>query len=216
MKPFKLLILILAVFFSFAFIAEKNGFQPLKDVETFKVKIQEYAEETNTIQSDFLQEKRLSMLEEVMISKGHFTFKKENNVRWEYVDPIDYAIIVQEGKFTIWDGEKIQAFDIESNRMFTEINNMIVTSVSGNFLNKPDFESTFFENKNFYLVRLIPNNQEVRNMLSSIEIYFEKGNIAVSKVKFQEPGEDYTLISFTNRRTNEELPEEIFNMGFNK
>ena len=153
------------------------------------------------------------MLEEVLISEGHFVFRKENNVLWEYNKPIDYAIIVFDGKFTIRDGDKVNAYDIESNRMFREINNMIITSVSGNFLNNPDFESSYFENGLFYLVKLSPVQTEVKNMLSTIEIYFDKTDFSVSQVKFMEPGDDFTLIKFFNRKINETVSEEIFNIG---
>ena len=214
MKLFKLL-LITSVIASFAFKPVDEEYRPLKDMNVFIEKIQEYTFETKSIQSDFKQEKHLTMLEEVLISHGHFYFQKENNVRWEYTEPIDYTIIVHKGKFTIWDGKKMQEYNIESNRMFTEINNMIVTSVSGNFLNNPDFETAYYENDTFYLVKLYPVKQEVKDMLSSIEIYFEKEKVAVAKVKFQEPGDDYTLISFSNKRINTEMSEQVFIIDVN-
>ena len=215
MKLLKLFFLILVVLFSTAVNTSDNEFRPVTDMTLFKEKIHTYTSENNSIQSDFIQEKHLKSVEEILISKGHFTFQKENNVRWEYTEPIDYAIIVHEGVFTIWDGKKIQAYSIESNRMFTEINNMIVTSVSGNFLNNPDFESDYFENDTYYLVKLIPVKPEVKNMLTGIEIYFNKSSISVAKVIFHEPGDDYTLISFANTRFNQEIPEHVFKSNFN-
>jgi outer membrane lipoprotein-sorting protein len=200
--------------FSIAFNAAGDKFRPVKDVDTFKEKIQTYTSENTSIQSDFIQEKHLTILEEVLISKGHFSFQKENNVRWEYNEPIDYAIIVYNGLFTIWDGKKIQEYNIESNRMFSEINNMIVTSVSGNFLDNPDFESDYFENDTYYLIKLTPLKPEVNDMLSGIEIYFDKSNFSVSKVIFNEPGDDYTLISFSNIKFNQEIPAQVFKTDF--
>lgn len=210
MKIFKELILFLVIIGFSSFRAGQEDFRVLKDVDTFINKINIYSAETNTIKSDFIQEKHLTMLEEVLISEGHFVFQKENNVLWEYKGPIDYAIIVSDGKFTIRDGDKVNAFDIESNRMFREINNMIITSVSGNFLNNPNFESAYFENGLFYLVKLSPVEPEVKNMLSTIEIYFDKADFSVSQVKFMEPGDDFTVIKFFNREVNEAVSPQVF------
>ncbi|MEE4260551.1 MAG: outer membrane lipoprotein carrier protein LolA [Bacteroidales bacterium] len=210
MKLFKILILIGILTGLSSFQMQQDDFQELKNKDSLVAKIKAYTSETYSIKSDFIQEKHLTILEEVLVSEGHFIFQKENSVLWEYTTPIDYAIIVFDGKFTIRDGKKVQEYDIESNRMFKEINHMIITSVSGDFLNNPDFESTYFENGTFYLVRLSPVKPEVNNMLSTIEIYFDKNNISVSQVKFIEPGDDFTLIKFFNKVLNDEIPPQVF------
>lgn len=213
MKLFKTLILIGIIAGLSSFQSQQDDFRELKNTDGLVAKIKAYTSETSSIKSDFIQEKHLAMLEEVLVSEGHFIFQKENSVLWEYKEPIDYAIIVFDGKFTIRDGEKVQEYDIESNRMFKEINHMIITSVSGDFLDNPDFESTYFENGSFYLVRLTPVKPEVNNMLSTIEIYFDKNNISVSQVKFIEPGDDFTLIKFYNKVFNNEIPAQVFQIG---
>ncbi len=210
MKLFKPLIFLFIIIGLSSFQKEQDDFHPIEDIDSFIKKIDLYAAVTNTIKSNFTQEKHLTMLEEVLVSEGHFIFQKENNVLWEYKKPIDYAIIVFEGQFTIRDGNKVNAFDIQSNRMFREINNMIITSVSGNFLDNPDFKSTYFENNTFYLVKLSPLKQEVKNMLSTIEIYFNKNDISVSEVKFIEPGDDFTLIQFSETEFNEPVSKQVF------
>jgi len=198
---------------AFSCLSQEEGYKTLSDPAPFIEKVKAYSLATNTIQSNFKQEKHLTMLEEVLISEGHFIFQKEDNVVWEYTNPISYAIIVHNGKFIIRDGEKVKEFDIQSNRMFKEINNMIVTSVSGNFLDNPDFQASYMENNEFYLARLIPLKPEVKDMLSEIDIYFDKKEMQVAKVKFKEPGDDFTLIVFSNKVFNEPIPEEVFNVS---
>jgi len=213
MKIYNLLIIFFILIVLSSFQIKMEGFNKLKDVDSLISKIKTYTSETISIKSDFIQEKHLNMLEEVLISEGHFIFQKENNVLWEYTHPIDYAIIVYDGKFIIRDIDKFSEFNIESNRMFKEINNMIITSVSGNFLNNPDFEATYFENSEFYMVNLIPVKLEVKEMLSEIEIYFDKKDISVSKVKFIEPGDDFTLIKFFNKEFNQPISKQVFKVA---
>jgi len=213
MKKCKLIIIFLTLFVLSSFQNKSEDFHKIKDVDSFLSKIKTYTSETNSIKSNFSQEKHLNMLEEVLTSEGHFIFQKENKVLWEYLYPIDYAIIVYNGNFIIRDKLNVNKFDIESNKMFKEINNMIVTSVSGNFIDNPDFKASYFENNEFYLVNLIPLKPEVKDMLAEIEIYFDKKDISVSKLKFIEAGDDFTLIKFFNKEFNQPIPEQVFKVA---
>ena len=213
MKKYKLIIIFLTLVVLSSFQNKSEDFHKIKDVDSFLSKIKTYTSETNSIKSDFSQEKHLTMLEEVLTSEGHFIFQKENKVLWEYLYPIDYAIIVYNGNFIIRDKLNVNKFDIESNKMFKEINNMIITSVSGNFINNPDFKASYFENNEFYLVNLIPLKPEVKDMLAEIEIYFNKKDISVSRLKFIEEGDDFTLIKFFNKEFNQPIPEQVFKVA---
>jgi len=194
------------------FAQQSEDFSPIQEIEVLKEKIKKVSESTRTIQSDFVQEKHLTMLEEVIISKGRFLFRKENDVRWEYVSPIDYAIVIYEGKFRIKNDEKVSEFDIGSNALFQQINKMIVTAIRGDFVDNPDFEATFFESKQQYRVNLKAMNKQVAEMLAGIEIFFSKETLAVEQVRFVEPGEDYTLIVFENRKMNIEITDNQFEL----
>ncbi len=214
MKAINLYIWLAAMLLLTSFVnAQDDAFGPLTNTDDFVQKVKTRTAATQTIQSDFRQEKHLTMLEEVLESEGHFIFKKENNVVWSYTRPLDYTIIVHNGKFIIKDGDKVKEFDIASNRMFKEINNMIVTSVSGDFLDNPDFEAVYMENEMFYLARLVPVKPEVKDMLSEIDIFFDKKDMQVAKVKFLEPGDDYTLITFSGKVFNEAVPDNVFTVS---
>ena len=67
----------------------------MKDVET---KLNNASAQTSTITCDFTQEKHLEYLDETIISKGKFWFKKENRLRWEYMTPFKYLILLTNGK----------------------------------------------------------------------------------------------------------------------
>lgn len=202
-----LTVLLLAVF---APSLSDEEFTPLENIELFKSKIKTMAETTLTIESDFIQEKHLSMLEEVLVSKGYFCYKKEDKVRWEYLTPIQYLIVVNNGEFTIKDGKKVSKYDIHSNRIFKEINDMILHSIQGSILENNDFTISYFENPGLYLAKLVPNKKEVREMLQTINIYFDKKDLSVSQIKMDEASGDFTSIKFINKKLNEDIPNTKF------
>ena len=190
--------------------AQNNKFSAVTDIDSLKSKLASHANSTNSIESDFIQEKHLWMLDEVVISKGEFLFKKENSVKWQYNTPIEYTIIIHNGKFTIVNNNKVSEFSIDSNPLFREINKMIVTAIRGDFIDNPDFDAEFFESSENYLAILSPTDANVSSMLEKIEIYFNKQNMQVVKVVFREPGDDFTLITFKNKKINSGLTDDRF------
>jgi len=210
----KIKILIISIFSlllsSVITLGQSDNYTKITEIYNLKSKLAAHSASTNSIESTFIQEKHLWMLDEVLISEGEFLFKKENSVRWEYITPIQYTIVIHKGLFTIVNNNKISEFNVDSNPMFREINSMIVTAIRGDFIDNKDFEATFFENSDNYLAKLTPTNKQVSSMLETIEIYFNKQNMQVIKVVFREPGDDFTLITFQNKKINFELPDERF------
>ena len=201
--------LVVFVFVSFT-VFSQNDFTLVENPKELSGKIEQASEKVSSIKSGFVQQKHLSILEETLVSKGRFLFKKENKVKWQYYEPFSYTIIVANGKFIIDNEGHTNVFDVNSNEMFRQINKMIVTAISGDFVGSNDFDLTLKKNKNFYLAMLKPVEDYVSQMLESINIYFDKEDLAVVKIKFVEPGGDYTLIVFENRQENIEIPDDAF------
>lgn len=196
-----------------SFFAQGEEFRKIENIDNLKLELQTVANKTNSIKNTFVQEKHLWMLEEVIISEGLFLFKKPGNVLWKYISPINYSISIFNNNFSINNDGKISSFDINSNPMFGEINNMILTAIRGDFIDNSDFSSKFLENNLYIKAVLTPVNEKVGSMITSIEILFSKNNLQVSQVKFLEPGDDFTLIKFENTEVNIDLPDNSFNIG---
>jgi outer membrane lipoprotein-sorting protein len=187
-----------------------QGFKPVKDTAAFKLKMQEQSKLIQTMESDFTQEKYLSVMSEKIISKGHFMFKKKNMLRWEYNQPYNYTIAINKDKMFIKDKGKVSKYDINSNKMFKSINEMMVSTVDGTLLNNKDYKTSYYENEKFYLLELIPIQKGAKDFLKAIHLYIDKTDYSVLKVKMIEPGDDYTLIEFANRKTNQAIGDEKF------
>lgn len=204
---------IIFLFITFSSFAQTpSGFKPLKDTTIFKQKMEAQSRLITTLESDFIQEKYLSVMSEKIISKGHFHFKKVNMLRWEYNDPYKYLIAINKDKMFIKDNGKVSKYDINSNKMFKSINEMMVNTVQGNLLNNKDYKAKFFENDKLYLVELSPLQKGAKEFLKVIQLYISKTDYAVEKVKMIEPGDDYTSIDFSNRKTNQPIADEKFSI----
>jgi outer membrane lipoprotein-sorting protein len=201
----KFLFLLLVAQFSFA-----QNFKPVKDTSALKNKIESMSKAVNSIESDFTQEKNLSMLSEKVTSKGNFKFKKENMLRWEYTTPYKYLIVINKDKIWIKDEKKTQKYDMNSNKVFKEINDVMMSCVQGNIFKSGKFKVTYFENEKYYKLELVPLQRNMKESLKKINMYFDKNVTSVSKLDMIEPNDDYTTLEFTLKSQNAPLQDNIF------
>ncbi len=190
--------------------AQSDSFKKLANVKEIAQKLNEVSKNTKTIDSDFKQYKHLDILENEIESSGHFSFQASDKVRWEYFNPYKYLIIMNAGIMWINDGNKTQKFDTGSNKMFKEINDLMVGMLQGKILESKNFKISFFENSKQILAKLIPLSVEMKEFLSEINLYFDKKDFSVSKIKMLEHSGDYTLIDFYNRKTNIDISKSKF------
>ena len=96
------------------------------------------------------------MLSDKIISKGKFWFKKENKVRMEYMQPFQYLMILNNNNIYIKDGQKENKISAGSNKLFQQVNRIVVDCVRGTAFSNTDFTVIVFENKSAYLIELTP------------------------------------------------------------
>lgn len=185
--------------------------EPMKDITGFKNRLEQMSGSVKSISCDFVQEKSLVVLSDKIISKGVFFFRKENNIRWEYIQPYKYLIIISNGQMLTRDSKNQKIYDIESNKMFGEMNKFISGCIQGDILrNEKDYSVEYFENSSQYFVKLVPRSDKMKEMLNEIQIWFDKKDLTVSGLKMIESGQDYTKIDFLNKKLNTDIPLEKF------
>jgi len=190
--------------------AQYAGFIPVKDMDKFKVAFALAAQKTNSIKSDFVQEKVLSMLSEKITSKGRFWFKKDNRVRMEYYHPYQYLMILNKDKVYVKDGQKENKISTRSNKMFQQINKIMVDCMQGTALNNTDFKTRVFENKNNSLVELVPVTKGLKELFKAITVTIDNKDFSVSVIEMQELYGDNTIIRFLNKNLNADIQDMLF------
>lgn len=208
-KVFILLVFLGSIFFA---NAQYAGYNPIADPVKFKEQFAVASQKTQSIKSDFVQEKNLSMLSEKIVSKGKFWFKKESQVRMEYNNPFQYLMIINKDKVYVKDGQKENKMSSKSNKLFQQINRIMVDCMQGTALSNPDFKTKLFEGKTAYLVELSPVSKGLKDMFKVITVYIDKNNYAVNSLEMHEPSGDNTIIRFINKELNASLSDALFDI----
>ncbi len=209
MKTLITTILLLSITVSFS---QTENFKKATNPEVIAQKLNAASKTTKTIDSDFKQYKHLDILENDMESSGHFSYSSPNKVRWEYLQPYKYLIVMNSGTMWINNGSKTKKYDTQSNKMFKEINDLMVGMLQGKILKSDKFNVSFDENNKQILANLTPKTPEMKEFISSMHLYFDKKDYLVKKIKMLELSGDYTLIKFYNRKINIEIPNSLFNV----
>jgi len=186
------------------------GYNLLANADNFKDQFAQASQKVTSIESDFTQEKNLSMLSEKIVSKGKFWFKKDNRVRMEYTQPYQYLMVLNNGNVYVKDDQKENKLSANSNKLFQQINKIIIDCVKGSALTNTDFVPRIFEGKQSFLIELSPVTKNLKDFFQHINIIIDKRDYTASSIEMHEQGGDNTIIHFTNKQLNSTVPDALF------
>lgn len=179
-------------------------------IETFNKEVSNKNKEIKTIDTDFIQYKNISFMSKEIESKGKMLLSIPNKLLWKYNSPIAYSVLFNNQKISINDQGKKNNIDLGNNKKFAKINNLIVSSVSGQMFDEKEFSIRYFMDKKRRIAKMKPINKEISQYISEIVLYFDEGQNTVSEVKLIEPSADYTRIVFVNKKLNTKIDEKSF------
>lgn len=184
----------------------------MKKVDSFMTSYQRTAGQLQTLRCTFTQEKKLVMLTQKVKSSGQFMFSKPGRVRMEYLKPSPYLMIINQDKVYVRDGSQENTISTRSNKTFQQINQVMMSSMSGQLINQKDFEIRLFESNEQFLLEMVPKRSETRQLFSKIIIFLQRRDFMVSRMELREPGGDDTLIQFNNREINVPISDAMYRL----
>lgn len=188
----------------------QSGFKPVTDLSAVKKEFAKAAQQTQSIQCDFVQEKNLSMLSDKIVSKGKFWFRRENKVRMEYQQPSYYLLVMNGKDIRIKDAQKESKVSGKNNKLFEQINKITVDCVRGTVLDNADFTTKVFENAQRYRLEMVPVNKAMAAYFKMITLLVDKKDFTVESIIMAEPSGDDTNISFLHKQVNANIPDAVF------
>jgi outer membrane lipoprotein-sorting protein len=196
--------------FSISTFAQYPGYHPISDLPAFKKQFTAQSITVSTITSSFTQEKILSALTEKIISRGRFWFKRSDKVRIEYTEPFFFLMILNGDKMLMRDDQKENKINVNSNKLFQQINRIVIDCVQGTILDSNDFSVKVFEDDKTFLMEMTPSSKRLREFFETIVLTVEKKDYSAKKIEMNEPLGDVTTLIFTNKKLNEPVSDAIF------
>jgi len=174
-------------------------------------KIDKAASAMKSMQCDFTQTKSMKLLKKEMKSNGVMYFKQADKLRWQYTSPYDYTFIMNGDKVRIKSTKSTQDINVQGNKIFRQITNIILNTVTGGGLKSvSDFTVEVYQSDKGYFAKLYPKKKEVKQIYNVIEIYFNSSLTMVSSVRMIEKTGDETLVNLNNLKANVAINEKMF------
>lgn len=205
----RLLFILLAMMFSWPLLGQTK--LTAEQQKQIIGKIDQTASAMKGMQCDFVQTKRMKLLSKEMQSKGVMYFKRPNKLRWQYTAPYDYTFILNGDKVQIKSSKSTKNIDVQGNKMFRQITNIILNSVTGGSLkSSSDFTVEVYKKDNTYFAKLFPKKKELKQLYQVIEIYFDSALTMVNSVRMVEKTGDETRVNLINTKLNIAVDEKMF------
>jgi outer membrane lipoprotein carrier protein len=173
--------------------------------------ISKASETINTLQCDFTQTKELKMLKNTMVSKGKMWCTQPNYLRWEYQTPYASSFILNNGKVLLKKGKHNNVISINRNKMLREMSRLMIPNGLGKILTeKKDFQISVETKNNQHIFTLLPQSKELRQIFTTIVLYYDREQSVVVKVEMQEKNGDNTIIELSSIKLNAAISESVY------
>lgn len=180
--------------------------------ESVLERIRAGAGSVGTIQADFVQEKKLSVFDEVLRSHGKFAFAEPDRLRWELTDPVKTGFALQGKEGRRWHeltgGE--EPFRADRDPLMGAVAGQLLAWATADFDGLRAQYRLEVSGENPVRIRLVPRSEAVAAHIEAVEVRFSPGERYVEEVTVREKGGDYTRIHFRNVRLDEPLADSAF------
>ncbi|MCX6306870.1 MAG: outer membrane lipoprotein carrier protein LolA [Bacteroidetes bacterium] len=205
--------LLFVLLFSWLAPAGAQNYTPVKNLVAFKSLFSSKSAAINSLKSDFVQEKSISMLENKIISEGSFIYRKSNRLRLEYRKPYTFLFIMDNDRVTIKNSQQTSSVSASSNKLYKMISQLTINCVTGNVLNSKEFDVDVFENARAYFLVLKPRQNMLKSLFDRINIFISKNDFTVDRLELMETSGDKTTLVFTDKKINIPVDDEVFKVN---
>lgn len=192
-----------------ALTATAQDLKPLAATDPALASLKKTLAAMQSIQGKIRQEKSFAFLEDKLVSTGSFSYKKENRLRWQFNEPIDYIILIKENSMRLReDGKEKQYKGVD--KILSQVKEIILGCIDGSIISNPNYKTVFFASPTALKIDLQPKDKRLREFIQRIEVEFEKKDTRLKSVLLTDPSGDITRILFSDIRVGQPINESAF------
>ncbi|MDD2242302.1 MAG: outer membrane lipoprotein carrier protein LolA [Bacteroidales bacterium] len=178
--------------------------QPADPDKPMYDKIIATAKAVNTLECNFSETKTIAVLANPIYRSGKLYYRKPNNMRWEYSKK-EYGVCGPKGNYMVRDGKR----DNGGSRAFAMISRITTSFMNGSPIDRKNFSLNYHPDREGFVVVLMPKNPKIKATLDYIMMHFDTQSGYIKSFEMHHQN-DATKITFSNRQTNQQLDDDIF------
>ena len=161
------------------------------------------------VKGDIKQEKAFAFLTEKLISEGVFYYQKESKLRWEFNEPIEYIILINENSMRLKEEGEEKKYK-GMNQILRQVKEIILGCIDGSIMSNSNYKTTFSANGISIRIQLQPKAKNLKEFIQQIDVEFAKSSSVLKTVTLTDPSGDKTEIVFSNVVSNQKVDESFF------
>ena len=174
--------------------------------------ISKASQAVSTVQADFTQTKRLKMLNDAMVSKGKMWCTQPNRLRWEYLTPSSSLFVLNGEKVLFQNDKRSTTLNANRHKRIREMIRIMIPSNLGKVLTeKKDFHTSIETTENQYVLTMIPQSKEMKQMFTRIVLYYNRKQAVVTQIEMYEKSGDSTTIELSSIKKNTTINPSVYN-----
>jgi outer membrane lipoprotein-sorting protein len=211
-------VIVLAFFLAFCCF----GQQGKEDEELQRVlnKMDHVAKNFHTFSAGFTQKNYTAILKEFSAPEtGEFYYERTKDgsvlMRHEIMNPGKRILTIKGNTLTVY-RPSIKEAQIASREKMKDIVEYLALGIgqsSSKLREKFDISykgSDTINNEKCAILTFVPKDAKTASRLTSITIWLKESTMVPAQYKFEEPSEDYLLISFSSEKVNANIPKSKF------
>lgn len=187
-------------------LQEKTGLTQVFD------RLQSAAAETQSLSSDFIQEKQLAIFAETLLSKGRFLYRQPDQLRWELLTPVASGFVLRGRQGERWNSlsKETSTFRIDSDPLMGIIAQQLLAWAKVDIAWLQSRYRIELLGEQPVRLQLFPLDLGEAGFIEQLQILFAADSSHVELVEMYEAGGDKTLLRFEKVQVNRVLPAEAF------
>lgn len=192
---------------------EESALQPVADPRPVLQDIQRKMSSLTSVYLEFTQERQLRLFAEPLKSEGVMLIGRPEQIRWETTAPYQSILLGNHksvAQFERTDGEW-KKLKLGFPQMLKRVMEQMTLMNQGKLdALTSDFAISVATNSSMAVLTLVPKDENVRAMLSSLEVKMKPDFSATREVVMNEPNGDFTRIIFHRERREVKFPTGTF------
>jgi len=179
--------------------------------EDFYSELARRSKDISTVTADFVQSKHIKVVDETVVSKGSFYYKKSGNVRFDYTSPKVMSIVMNSVKLHLVTSGKTTTFQLDKQKGLSDLARVMEACIGGDINSIPkSYRVSYRLLSNRHNLIIVPKNKEIMGPYSKIELFLNEADFSLDEMVLYEKSNDFTTYKFSNLILNRSLSGKMF------
>jgi outer membrane lipoprotein-sorting protein len=168
-----------------------------------------------TVQSDFVQEKKLQIFDQKIVMEGRMFLQKPDRFSWHVRKPLRYAMIMDNRVMRQWDEESgsVQPLVFERNPALAAAVQQIQQWFSGAYeVLGGEYDIALVSREPIVLSFFPKTGTASSAVIERVAVAFRPDKRYIERIEIYERGGDSTVLSFTNTSVNTAIPASAWRL----